>query len=545
MVSIKFAAALAVAAISGASALPKVHPGVHRTLRAQGSVNLIVTLKTSTDAVIESVQEAEFASRGDKIASLVERLEAHSTESQASLTQLLTQEASSATPLFSSSKSFWISNQVFIEDATFELVEKLSALPSLYEVREQLVLPVPTVLPASNNGTIGLLANEWGVTKIGAPSVWAAGNTASNVVVSTIDTGVLYTHEALKANYRSSYGWYDPAKKATAPADENGHGTHTMGSIIGANGIGVAPGAKWIACRGCTTDGCTEADLLSCAQFITCPTDASGNNKDCSKAPQLVSNSWGGGQGDTFYQSAVNAWAAAGIIPIFANGNEGPACTTASSPGDYANVIAVGATDSSDGLASFSSKGPSTGGLLKPEVSGPGYNVRSSWNTGTSAYNTISGTSMATPHVAGVVALLLQNNPSLTFAQIKSILTTTTDTSTLKAAGYTCGGKADGTFPNNNFGYGRVNALKAVNSQGSTTPAPTTATPTVAPTSAPTPAPTTKTPTSAPTPAPTTKTPTPAPTTKTPSNCASLGFYDCYYSLNCIWSWSSYSCVDY
>uniref|UniRef100_K3X3V9 subtilisin n=1 Tax=Globisporangium ultimum (strain ATCC 200006 / CBS 805.95 / DAOM BR144) TaxID=431595 RepID=K3X3V9_GLOUD len=198
-----------------------------------------------------------------------------------------------------------------------------------------------------------------------------------------------------------------------------------------------------------------------------------------------------------------------------------------------------------DGLASFSSKGPSTGGLLKPEVSGPGYNVRSSWNTGTSAYNTISGTSMATPHVAGVVALLLQNNPSLTFAQIKSILTTTTDTSTLKAAGYTCGGKADGTFPNNNFGYGRVNALKAVNSQGSTTPAPTTATPTVAPTSAPTPAPTTKTPTSAPTPAPTTKTPTPAPTTKTPSNCASLGFYDCYYSLNCIWSWSSYSCVDY
>ncbi|GAB9477672.1 hypothetical protein Gpo141_00014792, partial [Globisporangium polare] len=346
-------------------------------------------------------------------------------------------------------------------------------LSNLAEIREQLVLPVPTVTSAERNtSAIGVLANEYGVTKISAPSVWALGNTAQNIVVSTVDTGVLSTHEALAARWRSSYGWYDPSLNSLTPADENGHGTHTMGSITGSGGIGVAPGATWIACRGCTTDGCTEAALLSCAQFITCPTDPSGNNKDCSKAPNLVSNSWGGGQGDSFYQAAVDAWVAAGIIPIFANGNDGPACTTANSPGDYANVIAVGATDSTDALASFSSKGPSKGGLLKPEVSAPGYNVRSSWNTGNSAYNTISGTSMATPHVAGVVALLLQNNPSLTFAQVKTLLTTTTDTSTLKAAGYTCGGTADGTFPNNNFGYGRVNALKAVSSQGSATPAP-------------------------------------------------------------------------
>ncbi|TMW66045.1 hypothetical protein Poli38472_003810 [Pythium oligandrum] len=546
MVLTKFTALAAVVAISGAAAAPRIDPSVHRTLRQQGTVNLIVTMRDSNEAPLKAVQEASYATRGAKIEALVERLSAHAETSQKDVEAITAHESSDS--LFTESRSYWISNQRYIKGATVELLEKLAAVPSILEVREEQILHLPKLSASSVNATAST-TNEWGVVKVGAPTVWAGGNKGEGIVVSSIDSGVLGTHEALKGNFRADHGWYDPSGKKTAPYDAMGHGTHTMGTIAGANGIGVAPGSTWISCKGCGTEeeGCSEADLLSCAQWITCPTDTSGNNKDCSKAPHLVSNSWGGGQGDTFYKAAVDSWQAAGIIPIFANGNEGPACTTASSPGDYDNVIAVGATDSKDALADFSSKGPTkNGGLLKPEVSAPGVDVRSAWLTGNTAYNTISGTSMATPHVSGVVALLLKAKPGLTYDQVKDALIHGVDTSSLASTGATCGNTKDGVFPNNMYGYGRVNAVKVLGGSSSPTsapsptptartPAPTTRTPT--PTSTRTPAPTTRTP------APTTR--TPAPTTQAPSTCSALDFYDCYYSDNCYWDWSSSDCVDY
>ncbi|KAF1336355.1 hypothetical protein FI667_g277, partial [Globisporangium splendens] len=483
MVSIKIASLLAIAAVlavADVNALPRVHPGVHRALRAQATVDLILTMNESPKTITESIKEAAFDSRGQKIANLVERLETHSKQSQTSLNALLSQEASSSTPLFSKIKSFWISNQVFVKDATFELVEKLAALPSLSEVREQLVLPAPAVIlstdTSANNSsstTTGVLStNEWGVEKIHAPSVWALGNTAQNIVVGSIDTGVLGTHEALKANYRESYGWFDPPYGGEFPADASGHGTHTMGSILGANGLGVAPGAKWMACRGCQPGGCFEADLLACAEFMTCPTDPLGENKDCSKAPNVINNSWGGTPGSMFYQAAVDAWHAADIIPIFGSGNVGKTCSTVLSPGDYANVITVGGTDQSDTLGDYSCKGPSLAGVMKPEVSAPGTDVRSAWSTSDNAYVVATGTSMATPHVTGIVALLLQNNPNLTYGEVKTILTSTVDNAALGSVNFTCGGIPDGTYPNNLYGYGRVNALSAVQRQEATAPGP-------------------------------------------------------------------------
>ncbi|KAJ0390617.1 hypothetical protein ATCC90586_010401 [Pythium insidiosum] len=331
-------------------------------------------MKQGTHEAINGIKEADFTDRGKRIEALVQRLESNAQTSQADVAKLVAQESGNGPALFSKAQSFWIENAVYFRDATPALIEKLAQLSSIAEIREEQVLHLPPIEVAANNASaIHPLAEEWGVSKISAPSVWTAGNRGEGVVVGAIDTGVLYTHEAIKANFRGSkYGWYDPAQKKADPYDDNGHGTHVIGTIAGANGIGVAPGATWMMCRGCTSQGCTEADLLACAEFMTCPTDQSGNNKDCSKAPKVVSNSWGGGQGDTFYDGAISAWQAAGIIPIFANGNEGPACKTASSPGDNKNVIAVGATDVNDGLGSFSSKGPSVGGLLKPEVSAPG-----------------------------------------------------------------------------------------------------------------------------------------------------------------------------
>ncbi|GAB9477985.1 hypothetical protein Gpo141_00015210, partial [Globisporangium polare] len=151
MVSVQFASALllaAVATVSNVDALPRVHSGVHRTLRTQGTVDIIATFTSSPKEIIQNVKEAQFASRGDKIASLVDRLEALSKASVADSMPFLSQESAG---LYVSAQPFWISNQFFFKGATFELVEKLSALSNLAEIREQLVLPVPTVTSAERN----------------------------------------------------------------------------------------------------------------------------------------------------------------------------------------------------------------------------------------------------------------------------------------------------------------------------------------------------------------------------------------------------------
>ncbi len=344
--NVRLATLLAAAAIASASAA-RVDPGVHRALRKQGAADIFVRMHGSTSEALESLQESEFATREAKISSMVEGLEAMTAEAQRPLDNLLAQESAEAQPRYASYKKYWITNQVFIEAASPALLEKLLQMPEVAEIYEQEIIQLeePVFEPVDNN-TVG--AVEWGVERVQATSVWANGNKGENVVVALIDTGVRGTHEAVKNNYRGAYGWYDPENKADAPYDNNGHGTHCIGTIAGANGVGVAPGATWMACKGCRTSGCPQSDLLECAQFMTCPTDTKGENKDCSKAPHLVSNSWGGSGGRDFYRDAVNAWLTAGIIPIFANGNAGPSCTTAGSPGDYESVIAVGATDIND-----------------------------------------------------------------------------------------------------------------------------------------------------------------------------------------------------
>ncbi|CAK4688991.1 unnamed protein product [Aphanomyces euteiches] len=518
-----------IAAIATAFASAKIASNVIAQLEANNAANIVIEFSSTKEALdnadigIESIQ-----TRGGQIAHIQQSLASHALISQRSAKEVLQSQPVESTTVF---KSFFISNTLHVSGATKDIIAKLAKLPEVTKIRAPFVA-------SSISAT-----NEWGVNLIKAPTVWASGNKGEGIVVG--------------GNRRSNYGWYDPTSKTATPNDGNGHGTHTMGTSVGQNGIGVAPGATWISCQGCMTDQCTEEALLGCGQSMLCPTDTQGNNAKCELAPNVINNSWGGSAaGETWYQETVDAWIKAGIIPVFANGNAGPSCTTVASPGDYKNVIGVGAVTSTDALASFSSRGPAPDKRIKPDVSAPGQNVRSSWNTGTSAYNTISGTSMATPHVTGAVALSLSAHKGAAFSDVLNAFTSTAVTSTLTSNGANCGGVSDSKYPNNNYGYERINVANAAGvSPTPSTWTPTTATPTTAKpatTSTPTTSPTTSKPTtspatSTPTTSPTTSTkPTPTTTKSTtsapPSGCGTCVY--CYYpdGDSCLSSFSKSDC---
>jgi len=358
-----------------------------------------------------------------------------------------------------------MSNQIYIKNADSKLASELAAFPEVEVINQEEIIILDTPIrrnkPQVGKGPVPLA--EWGIERVKAEEAWNTTN-GSGVVVANIDTGVHYTHEALRDNYRADHGWYDPYDGSSMPNDADGHGTHTMGTIAGGMGVGVAPGAQWIACLGCSGFGCSQDALTRCAEWVLCPTNADGSDEDCSMAPVVSSNSWGGGQGNPWYEPLTEAWIAGGIIPVFANGNSGSSCGTANSPADGRRVIAVGSTNVMNRISSYSSVGPSVAGRLKPELSAPGEDVRSSVpGAGNNQYDTYSGTSMATPHVAGVTALLMAANPGMNFGQVRQALLDGCDHDTV-SQGITCGGRSDSDFPNNHFGWGIINAPQVLDS---------------------------------------------------------------------------------
>ena len=367
-------------------------------------------------------------------------------------------------------RAFWISNRVLVRDGDAEALEISESDPGVGAIEAEEVYSIPE--PSKGEREAGVNAVEWGIANINADDVWAThGVRGEGIVVGNIDTGVDFDHPALVGEYRGNlgsgtfdhnYNWFDGTAVCPAgtPCDNNNHGTHTMGTMVGddggANQIGVAPNAEWIAAKGCATNSCASTSLLAAGQWMLAPTNLSGANPDPSKRPHLINNSWGGSGGDTWYQATINAWTAAGIFGSFSNGNTGPACNTAGSPGDNATAYGVGAYDISNAIASFSARGPGMGTEIRPSISGPGVNVRSSVNGG--AYQSLNGTSMAAPHLAGAVALMWSAAPALIgdVAETQAIL----DDTAIDTSDLTCGGTAD---DNNVFGEGRLDALAAVN----------------------------------------------------------------------------------
>ena len=383
-------------------------------------------------------------------------------------------------------QSFWINNTILVNvsDQTtfngllsFVEIDALRARrrPQLVEPIENIAAPMTVPNAAQSN-----------IAQIGTAEVWALGYDGSGIVVANIDTGVRYTHEALIDAYRGNlgdgnfdhnYNWWDPALGGSdrEPNDWHGHGSHTMGTILGSGGIGMAPGAQWMACQ--AFEG-NDSELLECGQFLLAPWDLNGQNPDSSKRPHIINNSWGDCVQylDTWYLGMVESWLAAGIYPVFSNGNSTscnysspPGLNTVGNPARYSNVTAVGSTGNADGVyASHSNWGPTDDPdvlnpaeypNLKPQVVAPGVDIRSAARTGNSDYRLMSGTSMSAPHVSGLIALMWDAAPCLIgeYATTESILQVTA-----RPVPYDDGTGNGARSPNYATGWGEVDAPAAV-----------------------------------------------------------------------------------
>ncbi|WP_322822007.1 S8 family serine peptidase [Chloroflexus sp.] len=380
-------------------------------------------------------------------------------------------------------KSLWIVNALLVEgDAA--LANALAAhtdVAMLMADHQLQMAPPATTTAVSCSATANNVC--WNIARIGADRVWREfGVTGRGITVANIDSGVQYTHPALVNQYRGNlgsntfdhnYNWFDPVGNQPVPVDSGMHGTHVMGTMVanppGEPAMGVAPGARWIAARACSSTNCNDSDIIAAAQWMLAPTDLAGNNPRPSLRPHILNNSWSfDSGGNPVYSGYTTAWQAAGIFVVFAAGNTTSnftTCSSVASPGDYSNVVAVGATDQDDLLTYFSRIGPTTDGRIKPDLVAPGQGIVSTV-TDANTYGALSGTSMAAPHVAGAVALLWSAKPQLigdydaTYALLTgTALPLTGDSRYMGANHSAC--RPD-TVPNNIYGYGRLDIFNAV-----------------------------------------------------------------------------------
>lgn len=349
---------------------------------------------------------------------LVRELRAKSRNSQKELRKLLKRVGVPQV------KDLWHINALAF-DANPDLIKVLANRAEVASVSLDHLVALPSAQLSA------VATPEWNLSAIGVFDLWLqlSATPGDGVVVATIDSGVDATHPNL-ANWRGGpFDWFDPTdptNTADTPVDGvDGHGTAVMGvlagSDIGGEAIGVAPGVTWIAANPFTAGTASFADLHSSFAWAL---DPNGSQDSADIAPDVVNNSWAlnaPGLCVNEFQVDINLLKEAGIGVVFAAGNSGPALFTSQSPANNSNVVAVGATDPSAKIAWFSSRGssPCDGGSVFPELVAPGVDVRTALPGG---YASVDGTSFSAPHIAGVMALLMQAYPAATVTDIETAM---------------------------------------------------------------------------------------------------------------------------
>jgi serine protease AprX len=387
-------------------------------------------------------------------------------------------------------RSFYIVNAMLLK-GTREIAEALAAHPDVARVEGnphvRNALPQPEAGHQSASQPQAPETIEPGIAYTHAPNVWALGFRGQGITVGSADTGQRWTHNALKPHYRGwdgvtadhNYNWHDsihdsignPCGNDSAfPCDDLGHGTHTIGTVVGDDGmgnqIGMAPGARWMGCRNMDQGNGTPARYIECMEWFLAPYPLGGGQGEPLRAPDVTSNSWAcppsEGCSVNTLQAAVEAQAAAGIMTVVSADSSGPSCSTMQNPPSiYAASYTVGALNTgTDNIASFSSRGPviiDGSNRIKPDISAPGTSIRSSYNGSDNDYASLSGTAMATPHIAGAMALLWCARPELrhNISGSRTVL----NEGAFFLAYKQCGTPGP---PNNVVGWGRVNILAAV-----------------------------------------------------------------------------------
>ncbi len=471
----------------------KVAPSILASAEAGESIDFFITLSTQAD-ISAAKQLPTKAAKGQYV---FETLQAHANLHQAPIKAWLAEQGIAY-------QSFFIANTILVKHADLSILQALaqrtdieSANPNPYVQEIEEIRP-PSNLAEQQQAGNSREGIEWGVHQVNAPTAWGNGYLGQGIVVGGQDTGYFWEHESIINQYRGwdgetanhSYNWHDAIHEAnpnneeenwcgldiTAPCDDNTHGTHTMGTMVGDDGagnqIGVAPQAQWIGCRNMEQGWGTPATYIECFEWFLAPTDVNNENPDPSKAPHVINNSWScpvvegcnEGNWDVMRAAVVNL-KAAGVVVVVSAGNTGDDCeTVVSPPAIFEESISVGAIHEGDSIAEFSARGPvsvDNSYRLKPDIVAPGVEVLSAVNWGTDIYFAFEGTSMASPHVAGVVALLLSANPGM-IGHPDSVAFILKHAAVQAYTSDGCGNDNPNEWPNNTFGYGLIDANAAI-----------------------------------------------------------------------------------
>ncbi|MCB0641410.1 MAG: S8 family peptidase [Phaeodactylibacter sp.] len=467
----------------------KVDPKVFLRLEEQDEVEFLVFLKAQADVS----KARNYKTKEERGRYVFNALRQQAEQSQRPIRQLLDAGGYDY-------QSYFIVNSLLVKGDR-EVLKTLAERPEVKNIQDNTEFKVPELLTSDDLQTRGPDAIEWGIQMIRADLVWDLGITGQGVIVGGQDTGYDWQHPALKSKYKGfdgssadhNYTWHDAIHEINPlnndstisasnnpcgldspfPCDDHNHGTHTMGTMVGSDGdnqIGVAPGARWIACRNMERGYGSPSSYIECFEWFMAPTDLANQNPDPAKAPHVIANSWSCPELEgcnpanfSLMQAAVDNLKASGVVVVVSAGNSGSqGCESVSTPAAiFESSFTVGASAENDTITGFSSRGPvsvDNSFRTKPNVVAPGRNVRSCIRNG--EYATYNGTSMAGPHVAGAVALIIAANPALA-GQVEVIETILEQTAVPKQTDQDCGTIPGTDVPNNTYGYGRIDVLAA------------------------------------------------------------------------------------